>query len=214
MSSPINRRPLKTRSNNLAVSFAKWISSKNITPNQISILSIVAAAIASYCLLQSKSGELRALWLIASIAFIQGRLLCNLLDGMVAVEGGKGTPAGELFNDVPDRIADSLILIALGYTVNAPILGWFAALMAMMTAYVRTLATSTGAPTSFTGPMAKPHRMALISVACLISCFELHFAKLGTVLYGSLIILIIGSALTVYRRTSMAYKYLESSVND
>jgi hypothetical protein len=67
MSNTINRRPLKTRTNNLAVSFAKWISSKNISPNQISLLSIVASVIASVCLLQTKNGELRTLWLIASI---------------------------------------------------------------------------------------------------------------------------------------------------
>ncbi len=33
-------------------------------------------------------------------------LLANLFDGMVAVEGGLGTPSGILFNDFPDRIAD------------------------------------------------------------------------------------------------------------
>jgi len=41
--------------------------------------------------------------------------VCNLLDGMVAIEGGLKTPAGELFNDVPDRISDPLILVGAGY---------------------------------------------------------------------------------------------------
>lgn len=73
---------------------------------------------------------------------VQGRLICNLLDGMVAVEGGLRSPVGAVFNDLPDRVSDSLILIGAGYGLAgfityAPQLGWAAALMAVMTAYVR-----------------------------------------------------------------------------
>ena len=72
---------------------------------------------------------------VLAAVFIQCRLLCNLFDGMVAVEGGKGTPSGELFNDIPDRIADPLILIAAGYATTvvpwAAPLGWAAGLGAV-----------------------------------------------------------------------------------
>ena len=44
----------------------------------------------------------------------QLELLCNLLDGMVAVEGGLGGPTGPLWNELPDRIADSVFIVALG----------------------------------------------------------------------------------------------------
>ena len=54
---------------------------------------------------------------------VQLRLLCNLLDGMVAVEGGRSSPVGALYNEVPDRVADSLLLVALGYAVGIPWLG-------------------------------------------------------------------------------------------
>ena len=98
-----------------------------------------------------------------------GRLLCNLFDGMVAGEGGKGTASGELFNDFPDHIADPMILIATGYTTTvfpwAPALGWAAGLGAVMPAYVRTLGASLGAPVDLRGPMAKQHRMAPLTFA-------------------------------------------------
>jgi phosphatidylglycerophosphate synthase len=45
---------------------------------------------------------------VATAACIQLRLLCNLLDCMVAIEGGKSAPTGALFNEMPDRFADPL----------------------------------------------------------------------------------------------------------
>ena len=55
-----------------------------------------------------------ALWIVAGLC-IQARLICNLLDGLVAVEHGRGGPCGPLWNELPDRLADALFLIAAGY---------------------------------------------------------------------------------------------------
>jgi phosphatidylglycerophosphate synthase len=55
--------------------------------------------------------------MILSICGIQLRLLCNLLDGMVAIEGGFKTKTGEIFNELPDRLSDALILIGAAYSV-------------------------------------------------------------------------------------------------
>ena len=43
----------------------------------------------------------RAIFLMNSAGFIQLRLLANLLDGLMAVEEGKKTPAGEIYNQFP-----------------------------------------------------------------------------------------------------------------
>ena len=56
--------------------------------------------------------------LIATAACVQLRLVCNLLDGMVAIEGGKSTATGALFNEIPDRLADPLFLVPLGYAAG------------------------------------------------------------------------------------------------
>ena len=49
---------------------------------------------------------------------------------MLAVEEGFQTSAGEIYNDLPDRIADVLILVGAGYSIRVlPIgiaLGWAA----------------------------------------------------------------------------------------
>jgi phosphatidylglycerophosphate synthase len=53
--------------------------------------------------------------LLVAVVGVQLRLLCNLFDGMVAVEGGKKSKSGEVFNDMPDRIADPILLVCAGY---------------------------------------------------------------------------------------------------
>lgn len=209
------RRELKTRDVALAQNIARWLSQKNVTPNQISILSLVFAGFAALSLLALPHARDWSIWLLPVMAalFIQCRLLCNLFDGMVAVEGGKGTPAGELFNDIPDRIADLLILIAAGYAITicpwSEALSWCAGLFAVMTAYLRTLAASIGAPIDFRGPMAKQHRMAVMTGACLLTAVEPLFWPQGYVLLTALTLIIIGCLVTLWRRGKAAYVYLE-----
>ena len=143
-----------------------------ISPNAISLASIGFAAFGAAAFVGTIFAirpDVDALLFVLAIIGIQGRLLCNMLDGMVAVEGGKRTPTGELFNEVPDRVADTLILVAAGYAGDprwGPTLGWLAALMAMFTAYVRTIGKATTGGSYFQGPMAKPHRMFILTLAC------------------------------------------------
>jgi len=221
------RRPLKIRQANIIKSIAIWLSEKNITPNQISVTSVGFAALTALCIVllpvYSNISEYGSTgyrpdttsWLLPLLAalFIQCRLLCNLFDGMVAMEGGKSTPAGELFNDIPDRIADPLILVATGYAITVVdwghSLGWCAGLLAVMTAYVRTLGASIGAPVDFQGPMAKQHRMALMTLAYVLTAFEGYFWTPGYCLLVALGILVIGCIVTSIRRSKQAYVFLE-----
>lgn len=220
------RRPLKSRGLRIFSVLAQKLADAGISPNQISLASVCLSAVAALCLLLwPVLGDLGnyqangfhtnffavALPLLAAL-FIQLRLLCNLIDGLVAVESGKKTPNGELFNDIPDRFADALTLVAAGYAAAvvglSPAVGWLAALLAVMTAYVRALAVTVGAPADFQGPMAKPQRMALITVACVLSAFEGFFWQPGYVLATALVLLTIGTAWTVWRRIRTASNFL------
>ncbi len=210
-----NRRPLKVREVGMVNGFARWLSQKSITPNHISLLSILFAALAAVYLFATPYAQglwKVALYLLAAV-FIQGRLLCNLFDGLVAVEGGKSTPSGELFNDIPDRISDPLIIVAAGYSIVSSSygveLGWCGALLAVLTAYIRTLAVSISAPASFAGPMAKQHRMALLTVACVAAAIEQYVWQHDFVMLGALVILNLGALITCWRRAAGAYRFLE-----
>lgn len=207
-----NRRPLKVRSLTIFQALARTLSQTSITPNQISLLSVVFAALAAiglWCLARNASVG----WFLVVAIGIQLRLICNLLDGMVAVEGGKSTQSGELFNDIPDRIADPLILVSAGYATQllwGIELGWAAGLLAVMTAYVRTLAVSIGAPADFRGPMAKQQRMAVLTVACVLSLFEPFAWAEHWVLFYALVVIVFGAIWTAIRRSLAAYHYLEA----
>lgn len=161
------RRPIKARGNAAIQRIATALARSPLTPNAISVLSIAFAAAGAAALLWLPPW---GAWLCA--LGIQLRLLCNLFDGMVAVEGGRSTPTGALYNEVPDRVADSVLLVALGYAAGAPSAGWLAALLAALTAYVRTLGGALGFAQDFGGPMAKQHRMALMTLACVAAPVE------------------------------------------
>ncbi len=209
----MSRRPIATRNATLAHSFARWLAQKSISPNQISIASIFFALGAGSCLAARSFYAYDILLLFLAAVFIQCRLLCNLFDGMVAVEGGKSTKSGEIFNDMPDRIADPLIFVGAGLSISfagyGHILGWAAGLLAVITAYVRILAVSTGAPQLFMGPMAKQHRMAVITAACILSIFESYIGWDGQVMTGALVIIVAGCIITIIRRARRAYVLIE-----
>jgi phosphatidylglycerophosphate synthase len=203
-----SRRPLASRSNAFIKSGVAWLLKTSITPNQISLLSVVVAAIGALALLHAP--QQTPLYLITALC-VQLRLLCNLLDGMVAVEGGRGTAVGSLYNEIPDRVADSLFLVAWGYACGFGWLGWAAALAAAVTAYIRVLGGAVGQVQDFRGPMAKQHRMAALTLVCVLAMVETwvrgHSALLGIGLW----VVLFGSIWTCVERTKAIAKKLEES---
>jgi phosphatidylglycerophosphate synthase len=203
------RRPLASRDLEIIQQAAAWLVSWEVSANVISLASIGFAALASLCLVGTAwTDGLRARVLFALAGgFVQLRLLANLLDGMVAVGSGKASPVGELYNEVPDRVADSMILIGAGFAAGgAPVLGYVAALLAVFVAYMRALGSSLGAKTLFIGPMAKPQRMAAITAACIYSaCVPADWpGGFSRGAYGAtsvvLAVIVAGCAVTAVRR--------------
>jgi phosphatidylglycerophosphate synthase len=132
---------------------------------------------------------------------------------MVAIEGGLKSKSGEIYNELPDRFADALFLIGSGYATadSAGItFGYIAALLAVITAYVRALGVVAGASQQFSGPMAKPHRMALLTVACILQGLTTVLNHHYPVLFWALVLIILGCLLTIARRTSRIIRELES----
>jgi phosphatidylglycerophosphate synthase len=143
----------------------------------------------------------RALLLILAAACCQTRLLCNLFDGMVAVEAGKSAADGGFWNEFPDRASDTLIFAGIGYGIGWPALGWAAVAMAILTAYVRELGRGCGLSADFSGPMAKQHRMAVATTAALATILEPLWNGRNELLFAALWLVALGSAITVIRRS-------------
>ena len=111
-----SRRPLQSRNRAWAIGAAAFLVRSGVGPNAISLASVLFAAAAAAALVAGSRTDdaLHAVLMLAAAAGIQLRLLCNLLDGMVAVEGGRGSKSGEVFNDAPDRAADAILFVAAG----------------------------------------------------------------------------------------------------
>jgi len=201
------RRPLKTRQRAGPPALARILTRAGASPNAISLASLIFALAAGLCLAWTArvEGAARLALFLAAAAGIQLRLLCNMLDGMVAVEGGKRTVYGEIFNDMPDRFADVAILVGAGYSIAivpwGHELGWLAATLAVITAYIRLLGGSMGITQYFIGPMAKPHRMALLTAACVIAIFEDYLGMAGRIIAIALALMVVGMLVTCVRRT-------------
>ena len=213
----MDRRPLKTRERGWAKALASLLVRWRVRPNVISVLSVVFALGAGIAFFASReaAGIERVVLLVAAAACIQLRLLCNMLDGMVAVEGKMASKTGDIFNELPDRIADPLIIIPAGYAIVrfytlGPTLGWCAGLLAVMTAYVRVLAGSVRAKQDFCGPMAKPHRMATLTIAAILDAVLGYLRFRDYALMLALILIILGTIITMIRRTSRIVAELES----
>lgn len=215
--SNITRRPLKSRETKWAHVIASRLARARIRPNSISIAGVVFAGLSGTSFYFAGKSALDWRWsvlLVIAICGMQLRLLCNLFDGMVAIEGGFKTKAGELFNELPDRFSDALIFIGAGYSVPdfawTRDLGWTAAVLALITAYVRALGANMGAGQQFIGPMAKQQRMGLMTAACLIGAFAPFWPVLIRIIPLALGIVVAGCIVTIARRCNRIAHEMES----
>lgn len=193
------RRPLSSRDTGWARFLSRFLADRRIRPNAISVWSVIFAILGGVAFLASKSN---AFYLLGAAAGIQLRLLCNLMDGMVAIEGGMKSKTGDVYNDLPDRFADLFLIVPAGYAIpwpHGPELAWCAGALAVFTAYVRVLGGSFGFRQDFAGPMAKQQRMAILTISALVSIFE---PQTRYVLSGALAVIAAGSFWTILRRTS------------
>ncbi len=162
-------------------------------------MSVGFAALGTVCFAAAPIGPviLQALLLILAAAACQARLVCNLIDGMVAVEGGQATKDGPFWNEAPDRVSDVLLLGGAGMAAANPALGLLAATLAVATAYIRELRRAEGLPPDFSGPMAKPHRMAALTIGSIIAAFYAAEWTLTVTLW----LIVLGAAATILRRS-------------
>jgi phosphatidylglycerophosphate synthase len=208
MSTPEARRQLASRSTRWAGFLSAAAVRAGLSADGISILSLLFAGAGAAALL-----TLASPWnLLAGAAGVQLRLLCNLLDGMVAIEGGRKSKLGVLYNEVPDRIADSLFLVALGYAIGIPWLGWLAALAAAVTAYIRVLGGTFGLAQDFRGPLAKQHRMAVMTAGLLLGIGEYLWRGSQYVVEAAAWVIAIGALVTCATRIHAIAKQLKARV--
>jgi phosphatidylglycerophosphate synthase len=215
--SDADRRPLASRSWRVSAAAAHWLVQRGVSANAISLAGMVAGVLAGVAFALTGHVPIPTLLWLAGALLVQARLAANLLDGMVAIESGRASRLGELFNEVPDRVSDAATLIGLGHAAGgAPWLGDLAAVLALFVAYVRSAARNAGAPQDYSGPMAKQHRMFVVTVTALVCAIVTPWPPDTWRVPGcgcgwpavALALIIVGCIVTAIRRLVRAGRFL------
>jgi len=169
-----------------------------IHPDAVSYLSILAAIVAAICFW--KSGKIRWLLVVAPL-FCYLRLWFNMLDGMVAVAAGKASRRGEILNDLPDRVSDVIIFVGVAHSgLMNPIFGYWAAIAALLTAYVGLFGQALGVQREFGGIMSKPWRMVALHIGAWLEFLSYRSFGGFTILDWTCFIVIAGCVQTIVVR--------------
>ena len=183
---PTSRRPIADlfrRTAHMATALClRW----QIHPDAVSYASMGFALAAAVCFW--KAGANAWLLLIAPLLCYL-RLWCNMLDGMVALASGKASARGEILNDLPDRVSDVIIFAGVAHSgLLNPFLAYWAAIFALLTAYVGVLGQAVGVRREFGGVMSKPWRMVMLHLGAWIT-FACLFWNGGVARFGAMTVL-------------------------
>src|SRR5947208_1091335 len=166
---PSMRRPIAAVFRRTGDAATRFCVCHRIHPDAISYLSILSALIAGICF--GKSGERRWLLIIAPL-FCYLRLWFNMLDGLVAFAARKASRRGEILNDLPDRFSDVVIFVGIAHSgLMNPLIGYWAAIFAVLTSYVGLFGQALGVQRQFGGIMSKPWRMVALHIGAWLTLF-------------------------------------------
>jgi phosphatidylglycerophosphate synthase len=187
---------------------ADWLARWGASPNSISIAGMFAGLAAGGAFALTTLPDWRPFFFLAAALLIQLRLLANMFDGMVAIATGRTSPVGELYNEIPDRVSDAAICIGAGYAEGSvAALGYLAACVALFVAYIRAEGKVAGARQDYSGPMAKPQRMFVLTMAAVYcglapSAWQpvLEWPAAAGIMALTLALIVVGGIVTAWRR--------------
>jgi phosphatidylglycerophosphate synthase len=206
---PASRRPIADAFRTTATLAVRACLRWGIPADAISYASIVAAALAGACFL---FGARQPWLLLVGPLFCYVRLWLNMLDGMVALASGKASLRGEILNDLPDRVSDVLVFVGLAHSgLGNPFLAYWAAILALFTAYVGTFGQAVAGRREFGGIMSKPWRMVTVHLGAWTTFATLRWqlAPGGpTPLDWTCLLVIAGCVQTVWVRLASTLRLL------
>ena len=183
---------LKQQVQKYLTSTAKLFHNVGLTPNHVSILGIIFAALAAVAYSQWHSSKL--LLLVAPVLMLVSGLF-DALDGVIARVYGEATKFGGFFDSLLDRYADALVLcgIILG-GLTEPSWGLAALMGSLLVSYARARAEAAGVKMESVGLAERAERIVILALASFLGYVWLD------VLNWSILLLAILTNLTVVQR--------------
>jgi archaetidylinositol phosphate synthase len=179
------------------VPFVAGAARVGLTPNAVSTLAFVVAAVAGGAFYLA--GEMPMLYLVgAFLVFLNG--LLDLLDGALARELGTASKAGDLLDHVLDRYADIVIIVGLAGGVGNWALGIAAVTGVLMTSYLGTQAQAVGIDRVYGGLLGRADRLVLVGLVALVAPFVTATLGPFTVVGWLLVVFAVVGHLTAIQR--------------
>ena len=173
------------------------------------VLGVVSSLVAGVCM--EKASEFPAKWLaslvwLGAAAAIAARLFFRLQAARCREPG----PLNTLYMELADPVADPWLFMAAGYCndwvvkISGIPMGWVAAVLAVLAAFMRVLGWAMTGNQTRLGPMTCRNRLLVLIAACLGSIVELWVRQDGKcaeeVMRWSLALVVVGTAITCVRR--------------
>jgi CDP-diacylglycerol--glycerol-3-phosphate 3-phosphatidyltransferase len=153
-------------------------------------------------------------WLaLLAVPLLMTRLALNALDGMVAKQTGKARAAGEVINELADRLSDVSIFLALAFRPDIkPHLVLLAVVAMLMVSYVGVLGKAVGAERVTVGVLGKADRMMMLMVCCLVYAIVPDLQVYGYSIFEVMLVLFIPLAsITLLQRLDRIFSLLAGS---
>jgi len=168
--------------------FGQVLASAQVSPNLLTVLSVLVAITAGYVYSQKRPFE--GVVLILLSAFV------DMLDGAVARASGRVTRFGATFDHVLDRYAEAFMVVGmiLGGYVGWE-LGFFALFGMVMASFTRAKAESIGGLRSCTVGIAERQEKLLLFIAGSLATY-LYYPALA---YATFLVGVLSSITVVQR---------------
>ena len=191
---------LKKKFQDLLMPLCKKLNSMGITPNQITIGTMILSII--FSIIFYMFSKYKWLFLIVPVFFLI-RMAFNALDGMIASRFDKKTNLGIFFNEIGDIVADVVFFFCFFYAVNINfILAALFIFLGILSEYTGVTAIQIDGKRHYEGPMGKSDRAFLISVLPIFIFLGIDGRYINYFIYLGIFLLII----TIYNRMKSTLK--------
>jgi phosphatidylglycerophosphate synthase len=161
----------------------------NVHPDVLTWSALALSILAGILLCNSYEHPFLA---VAAVPLLFARLALNALDGMLAQQTGKARAAGEVLNEVSDRLAD--VAIFLGLTLSPAVdklSGLLSIISILMVSYIGILGKAVASERVYIGILGKADRMIYLMGACLFYGLFPNWTGMGYSIFGLLLLLFI-----------------------
>jgi len=194
---------LKERIQKLMLTEARVAHAVGLTPNQISLLGVLAALASAYCYLSSQFND--SLLIIAALLLLVSGFL-DALDGVLARAFRGTTLLGGFLDSLLDRYSDAIILVSiiLGRLIADSqlwgMVGFAAVIGSLLVSYSRARAEAAGIRMETVGLAERAERIIIIAAASFLNLLW------ADTLRWSVLLLAVLTNLTVMQRAVYFWK--------